>query len=419
MPDFDISTLGESSLATGWKDSLSSFDESEIRFLTHGAITESASWTELSRDAIVDCLAAADRIKGNTELRQLAWHAYRLLYRKDPCPKINDWPRSIPSLDSYTGTFYLILALAGIEHMHTLHQTHGIPVEVTRLNCYDIHIWANEYKTLGEPADHGFVHTFEPAVWGLHTRGFRWITGSLTGRILRIGRLQFIHNTFTADYQAYRHRKSRKVQLLARKGHRFTKEGWEAQRDANDFWPSELTAHGNRIRATPITPDGRAHNAPITLDTNEWDLILAPGDPILEVHIPEDGPMGFDDCGQSIREAIRNYATWIPEKPFHAIVCGSWLLDPQYQDGMPETSNICRFQKECYLFPNQPGGGRSGFFRLFTHDDLSALPRDTVMRRTYLDLLNAGGLWRGGGMVLFPEDLDWGKQVYLRQHKLV
>ena len=129
--------------------------------------------------------------------------------------------------------------------------------------------------------------------------------------------------------------------------------------------------------------------------------------------------MGFDDCGQSIREAIRNYATWIPEKPFHAIVCGSWLLDPQYQDGMPETSNICRFQKECYLFPNQPGGGRSGFFRLFTHDDLSALPRDTVMRRIYLDLLNAGGLWRGGGMVLFPEDLDWGKQVYLRQHKLV
>jgi len=25
-------------------------------------------------------------------------------------------------------------------------------------------------------------------------------------------------------------------------------------------------------------------------------------------------------------------------------------------------------------------------------------------------------LWRGGGMMLFPEDLRWGDQVYLKQH---
>ena len=40
------------------------------------------------------------------------------------------------------------------------------------------------------------------------------------------------------------------------------------------------------------------------------------------------------------------------------------------------------------------------------------------MRRTYLDLLESGDLWRGGGMMLFPEDLDWGQQVYLKQHAI-
>lgn len=418
MPAFSIDAFSDSSLADGWETSAATFPE-KLTILQPDLIREAAACTELSDEAIKDVLETATLIASDPSLRQLAWHAYRSLYVADSRPTINDWPTDLPGLGPHTGTFYLLLALQGVEPMRAMHQRHGIPESVTRLNCRDIHIWAREYKTLGEPTDTGFTHTFDPPRWGLHTRGLRWTVGSLVGRILRIGRLQFIHNTFGSPFQAFRNDKTGKVQVVTEAGQKFTQEGWKAKDDDVEAWTSEFAEQGDVVIATPIRPTGRASRSPIELNTAEWTRILDANDSILEVHIPEDGPMGFDDCGASIAEVIHDFPTYYPDKPFKAIVCGSWLLDPQFQDGMPAKSNICRFQRECYLYPIGPGGGRSGFFRLFTHDDIATLPKDTVMRRTYLELLESGGLWRGGGMMLFPDDLDWGSQVYLTQHGLV
>ncbi|MBS12923.1 MAG: hypothetical protein CME19_15115 [Gemmatimonadetes bacterium] len=409
--------MGDSPLADGWPESESSFPDT-LPFLEEDGIREAASWTELTEEAISDCLEVGALFRNDPNLEMLAWHAHRLIYRTESRPPISKWPAHLPALDSLTGAFYLLIALSGIDAMVRSHQAHGIPEAVSRLNCRDIHIWASEYHRLGEPLDHGFVHTFDPPRWGLHTRGFQWIAGSLVGRILRLNRLQFIHAPYRSAFRAYRHTESGRVQVVAEAGHRFTDAGWKAKDDDDTAWPSEFKETAEEIRATPVRPTGHAQQEPITLSMTEWQLILKPEDPILEIHIPEDGRMGFDECGASIQDAIRDFTTYFPEKTFKAVVCRSWLLDPQYQDGMPRTSNIFRFQRECYLYPIGPGSGRCGFFRLFTHDDLATLPRDTVMRRTYLDLLEAGGLWRGGGMMLFPEDLDWGKRVYLEQHGL-
>ncbi len=414
---FSIDSLAGTGLEIGWSVSVAD-RPSDLPFLEPQYIRESAGWTELSDDAVADCLEAAVLIGSDAGLHTLAWHVHRVLFHVDTIgPDTSRWPADIPGLGSFTGAFYLILALSGIRRMRTDHIDHGISESISRLNCRDIHIWAKEYHALGEPTDTGFRHTFTAPRWGLHTRGFRWVLGSLTGRILRLGRLQFIHASYRSEFHAYRHVTSGLVQVAAGKGHRFSDDGWKTGDKDTDGWSSSFVEDEDRTVATPIAPSGRALREPITLDAKEWNGILAPGDPIVEIHIPEDGTMDFDACGAALRELVRDYRTYFPDRDFKAIVCGSWLLDPQYQDGMPETSNICRFQKEAYLYPIGPGGGRSGFSRLFTHDDIATLPRDTVMRRTYLDLIESGGLWRGGGMMLFPEDLDWGNQVYLKQHK--
>ncbi len=99
------------------------------------------------------------------------------------------------------------------------------------------------------------------------------------------------------------------------------------------------------------------------------------------------------------------------------ICCTSWFLDPVYQDLLPSRSNIVRFQRECYLFPYLSRGDRSGLDRIFGKyvHDLSTAPRDSSMRRAVLDHLNSGGALVGGGCLIFPETLDWGAQVHLRQ----
>ena len=417
MPVFTIETISETGLDEGWLESVSGFPPDGPAFLEPHKIREAASWTELSDKAIADCLAAGSLIESDPDLRKLAWHTHRILFLSGKGrPNMGSWPTDIPALGGLTGAFYLITALSGIAGMVTAHRKHGIPESISRLNCRDIHIWAREYKTLGEPTSQGFQHPFDPPRWGLGIRGFAWIIRSLIGEILRIGRLQFIHAPYRAGYRAYRQSQTGVLQIVAEAGHRFTSEGWKAKDDDAAAWLSEFTEEDGRMKATPISPIGTAVRESTTLDLNEWTPILAPGDPILEIHIPEDGPMAFDACGDSLSEIARDFTTYFPEKPFNAFVCVSWLLDPQFQDGMRESSNICRFQRECYLYPIGPGNGRSGFFRIFTSDDIPSLSRDTDMRRCYLDLIESGGLWRGGGMMLFPEDLRWGDQVYLKQH---
>ncbi len=144
---------------------------------------------------------------------------------------------------------------------------------------------------------------------------------------------------------------------------------------------------------------------PVHLDEAQWDVVLSPGDPILEIHIPEDGPMDFEQCGACFRDAVARYTTWYPDRSFRAFACGSWLLDPQFQLYMPETSNIVRFQRACHLYPLKRGPGRSGLLRIFESDDIPNLPRDTTMRRGYLDHLGAGKGWWGGGGIVLPDEL--------------
>jgi hypothetical protein len=414
---FTIDTLIKTGLEEGWTESESGFPRDGLLFLQPDRIREAASWTELSDDAIADCLEVSALIQSDPALQRLAWHIHRRLFVLiSEAPNMRDWPSVIPPLDHLTGALYLLLALSGIAPMRAHHGSRDIPAPISRLNCRDIHIWAREFKTLGQPLEHGFMHDFAPPRWGLHIRGLSWIVRTLRGAILRIGRLQFIHAPYRSPYGAYRHVETGTVQILSELGNRFTDEGWKARDDDESARPSVYTEQDNKITATPISADGKAGQDPITLDLKEWNPILTSGDPILEIHIPEDGPMDFDSCGESFKEMVRYFPTYYPGESFKAFVCGSWLLDPQFQDGMRKTSNICRFQRECYLYPVGPGSGRSGFFRLFTSDDIASLPRDTNMRQTYLDLLDSGGLWRGGGMMLFPEDLDWGSQVYLKTH---
>ena len=409
---FSLASITDTGLEEGWSDALISYPPDGPEFLKPDHIRGYAAWTELTPEAISDCLKAASSINSDPELQQLAWHTHRRLFLLDRANP-NTWPADIAPLADLTGAFYLLIALSGIPLMITFHQKHGISEAISRLNCRDIPIWAKEYKALGEPTDRGYSHTHTPAKWGLHRRGLSWITRSLRGEILRIGRLQFIPAPYRSEYRAYRHVATGKVQVVSEPDRHFTDEGWKAKSDDPTAWVSEFTENGDQVAATPILPTGKADRNTITLGLPEWKPILVSGDPILEIHIPEDGPMDFDACGKCLAEIARDFKTYFPDKSFDAFVCGSWLLDPQFQDGMGASSNICRFQRECYLYPIGPGDGRSGFFRLFTSDDIATLPWDTTMRRTYLDLLDNGGLWRGGGMMLFPDDLDWGKQVYL------
>lgn len=67
------------------------------------------------------------------------------------------------------------------------------------------------------------------------------------------------------------------------------------------------------------------------------------GDPIIEIHIPSDGPLKQEDCIESIARARKFFEEFYPEYKYKAFTCHSWLLDPNLKTVLSSGSNILKF----------------------------------------------------------------------------
>ena len=417
--------LRESDLGAEWEAAQAAMPEGRLPFLLPEAVAESGRWVGLDPDAIPYLQETAEHIAGDADLSRLAWQCHYLMFvsETDDPAQVRGWPVLVDLLGERCGAFYLLMALSGVPGMRAFHRARGIPERVMRDTCSDFPIWAQHYREEGIMRDGGFDHPSTPGMWGLDTRLLSWVHHHLVGDLYRLVRLQFMQRPYRYRFQAFRHRETRKVVLLAEAGIQFRGDGQvngiAGRWDTEAGWTTRLRFEAGRVTGTPMHPEGRALREEVRLGLDAWECILKPGDSILEMHIPADGRLDFEACGESFRQADAFFRRYFPDRPFRAFCCGSWFLDPVYQELLPEGSNIARFQRECYLLPLVSSGGRSGLERIFGRHarDLSTAPRNTTLRRAVLDHLRDGGLLRGGGILLFPEDLDWGTQVYLRRFR--
>ncbi|WP_329009005.1 acyltransferase domain-containing protein [Micromonospora rifamycinica] len=123
------------------------------------------------------------------------------------------------------------------------------------------------------------------------------------------------------------------------------------------------------------------------------------GGEAIDLHIPDAGPLTPEAVDASLDEAREFFPRHFPDEHYTAFSCGSWLLDPQLRDYLPEDSNIIRFQRRFVLQPYvaQDGPDADVEVRRFAFRTLSTpldqLPRRTVLQRAIVDHLTAGGHW--------------------------
>ncbi|GAA4447227.1 acyltransferase domain-containing protein [Phytohabitans houttuyneae] len=123
------------------------------------------------------------------------------------------------------------------------------------------------------------------------------------------------------------------------------------------------------------------------------------GGTAIDLHIPESGPMTPEAVTASLDEARAFFPRHFPDEHYSAFTCGSWLLDPQLLEYLPEDSNIVRFQRRFVLEPYEKLEYLDGdvevrrfVFRTLT-TPLDQLPRRTVLERAIIDHLKAGRNW--------------------------
>lgn len=353
----------------------------------------------------------AGEIMANPALKQLWWHCHNLLFQHLDYEggKIRNWPSLEHLLGEQHGVFYLLVAMGVAALTQARHQSLGVPPDVAAEG-----LPGNMRECVGN------YQMLNPGRWGVDLRVVYWLRNDTQGELYRLGRIEYMVRPFHGQIQAFRNPKTCETVALAADGVSYDADGYVAgrgQEPVEGGWTSTLTFTGNSVRGYRISPLGHATQEVVELSLNEWNCALGPGDNVLEMHIPGGGAFTPDKCRASMERAADFFPRYFPKKPFAGFGCMSWILNPQIDRIYRPDSNMVLWQRELYLYPIACSG-RDGLHFLFARDDIdpATAPRDTSMRRAFLDWLQSGKRLLAGGAFMLTEDLcHYGTQPY-RKH---
>lgn len=346
---------------------------------------------------------ALSQIREHRQLSGLARSCHRALFHRDdgkadPGLLEEHMPRLQEIMGEQAGMFAAIVILSGLPGMTVRYRDKGIPRRVLVETMSDLEVWMRNYRRRHQ-------------AWGFSN--INWLMNHMHGRLFRLGRLQYMLEPFQYKFRVFRHVRRGQVAALSEANVTYCSkglvDGTNHFHDRDAAWTAQYEETASHYAGNPISHRGVAVRETVHLAKAEWQPALQPGDDILSVHIAEDGKLSIELCMESFVQAVEFYAQYFPDQPFQAFTCGSWLLDPQYQSLLPETSNIVRFQRLFYLIPLLSYAD-STYERIF-HDknpDLARAPRDTQIRRAILDHAAAGGLMRNAAGFLLKEHLRAG-----------
>lgn len=119
-------------------------------------------------------------------------------------------------------------------------------------------------------------------------------------------------------------------------------------------------------------------------------------DPVLDIHIPGDGPLSEAPVRASIAEAKNVFKNIHPDVVYKAFTCRSWLFDTQLNEYLSESSNIIRFQKMFDLY-DDPNTNSEDIIAMvlgepYRHRPLDFTPSNSL-ERAIVEHIKKGGRW--------------------------
>jgi hypothetical protein len=403
-PEAILSALGESATLDAvklhWDASMAARTADSLAFLHPDAI----------RAALTDCgfepthapalVSVANRIASDPALSCLAGHcAWRVYEGPADGFWVSGFPTLATALGDEAGLFYLLLGLAFAPRVREHHRRLAIPEQVTQDTLRQPHCFALNYSR----AYGGRLGVFKSQLG--------WLRLYTREKYFRIGRLEFWYKSYGGGVLAYRHRSTGEVIALAPDQAKFDAQGFIPREQDLPIrpvaWVAALSESTETVTGTPITPRGVGLPQPVTLPLQTWECVLAPGTPVLDVHIPAGGGLTPEACTEAMRRAASFFATQFPDEPPAAsFVCNSWIYNPGLEDFLPADSNLVRHLRDVYLYP-LPSGGTEGLWFIFLRDpiDPATAPRETSLQRAVLDYLAKGNTWRSSGMFFLTADL--------------
>ena len=365
--------------------------------LEEHAVRRNAQFCSLPPDVTEKMVAAAGTAVAEPALYLIARAVFRAIFLSAPeAPVRWAWQPLDSALKDQAGALYLAIAAGWVPLMLRHHQKLGISEDVTRDTCYQLRCYCDNYFT-----GCGRI--------GIYPQQLSWMHNYFNPErpYVRLGRFEYCYRIHCYDGHVFRHRKTGETVFFAIPGMQFDAAGFavESKPDsperafASIYESNGVTATGNRVDDC-----GKTSPEPFTITLADYDVVLEMGMPVLDMHIPNGGGMTPDEAERSFRMAKEFFLKLYPEKEKQpvAIVCSSWIFNPNLPEILNPEANLVRLLKRVHPVP-RPSSNTDGLWFIFRHEgafELLKAPRKTSLQRAVTHFIERGGRWRIGGMVL-------------------
>lgn len=400
-------------LSKHWNASCESFP-SDIIFLSEAFIRSSNRFFGFPPEVYSLYKRTAEKINQNRYLKVLFWHMHQILFNYNEAidvPHLNrrrvpmrysdtqhaeallsSWPSLESSLGELSPMFAVVVFASGLDRIQEFYHKKGIPEQILIDTLDDLLRWIQAFHR--KHGKYGFSE--------LH-----WLYRHFTGRLFRLGRLQFEPIPFPGNIVVYKNISSGKIMVLSKKDMRYRRDGQvdgaSGIYDAEGVWISRLEQKEGKVFGNPISSNSGCSSQITVISEDEWIRVLDEKDAVLNVHIPEGSKLDHEQCIKSYNEALTFFKKYFPETNFKAFVCYSWLLDVQLKDILPAESNIAQFLGDFVVFPVDSPREAQVYERVFgKYSDTPAhLPENTFLQKSIKKYLVEGNFMRNGaGFIL-------------------
>lgn len=271
----------------------------------------------------------------------------------------------------------MLTALATISmtpYTFEMMKARGIPEEQIRHELLALEGGINDYKVRHDGAP------------GYHLMG--WNQLKIDGKLFYVGRLEIEMTTFRTQSIVFENSEGDTVALA--NGETYHRDGAVlgsfGYTDEDGSFTTAVTETEDAYIGHPYDSVGYCSQDEVTLPKSEWRVRLQYDDPVISLHIPKAGgsfsPEVLDATFAEIRAFMKRH---FPDFDYRALVCGSWLLDPQLEELLGEESNIVKFGKRFSLITKKTDGKYTLYFAfgraLDGPIDYTTLPEDTRLQR--------------------------------------
>jgi hypothetical protein len=264
----------------------------------------------------------------------------------------------------------------------------------------------------------GYIKNYYQKHQSVGIENFGWCTYLASIGLIELKALNFMHHIYSDPYRMYENQKTKQSWMIVESDINVRKDGQlDGVNGVYDFdFKTTITETNTLIQGYKVNPYGYIERHQVTLNKDEWHLVLKKGDPVIDFHIPSKKGYALSDIKASFEAAKTFFQTHYSEFNYHAFWCVSWLYSPQLHHLIkkPE-SHIVDVARQGYICPATPGE-KSLFTFVFQTEtpDLNHITPKTSLEKNVVDYVLSGGKINTGMYIYTLNDVSlFGQRPYI------